>query len=162
MERITIYPGLFDPPTNGHIDMVERGLELFDKIIIAILIDPSKESLFTAEERKEMFEDIFKNNPNVEIDFFEGLLVDYVAMKKAHSVMRGLRAVSDFESEFQLAMMNRKLNKEIQTVFLMTGLRWIYIGSSIVKEAASFGADVSSMVPDIVNKMLVEKFSPGS
>ena len=162
MERTAIYPGLFDPPTNGHIDMVERGLEIFDNIVIAILIDPSKESLFTAEERKEMFEDIFKNNPNVEIDFFEGLLFDYVAMKKDHIVLRGLRAVSDFEYEFQLAMMNRKLNKEIQTVFLMAGLRWIFIGSSIVKEAASFRADVSSMVPDIVNRMLVEKFSPGS
>ncbi|MBT3312609.1 MAG: pantetheine-phosphate adenylyltransferase [Desulfobacterales bacterium] len=159
MERIAIYPGSFDPPTNGHIDMVERGLKIFDKIIVAILINPSKKSLFTVEERKEMFKASLKNCPNIEIDFFEGLLVDYVVKKKAHVVIRGLRAVSDFEYEFQLAMMNRKLNREIQTVFLMTGLRWVYISSSIVKEAASFGADVSSMVPESVNKMLIKKYS---
>lgn len=162
MERIAIYPGSFDPPTNGHIDMIERGLQIFDKIIVGILINPSKKSLFTMDERKEMFEKSLKNYQNVEIDFFEGLLVDYVAKKNAHAVLRGLRAVSDFEYEFQLAMMNRKLNREIQTVFLMTGLRWVFISSSIVKEAASFGADVSSMVPEPVNRMLVEKFSPDS
>jgi pantetheine-phosphate adenylyltransferase len=159
MERIAIYPGSFDPPTNGHIDMVERGLKIFDKIIVAILINPSKKSLFTVEERKEMFTTSLKNYSNVEIDFFGGLLVDYVVKKKAHAVLRGLRAVSDFEYEFQLAMMNRKLNREIQSVFLMTGLRWVYISSSIVKEAASFKADVSSMVPENVNRMLIKKYS---
>jgi pantetheine-phosphate adenylyltransferase len=158
MQRIAIYPGSFDPVTNGHIDIVERGLKLFDKIIVAILHNPGKKSLFTVEERVELLTICLKNNPAIEIDAFDGLLVDYAARRKAHAILRGLRAVSDFEYEFQLALMNRRLNREVQTVFLMTGMRWIYTSSSIIKEAAQFGGNINGMVPAEVNKRLKEKF----
>ena len=158
MQRIAIYPGSFDPVTNGHIDIVERGLKLFDKIIVAILHNPAKKSLFTVAERVELLSICLKNNPNIEIDSFGGLLVDYAAKKKAHVILRGLRAVSDFEYEFQLALMNRRLNREVQTVFLMTGMRWIFTSSSIIKEAAQFGGNINGMVPAEVNKRLKEKF----
>ena len=158
MERTAIYPGSFDPVTNGHVDIVERGLNIFDKIIVAILRNPAKEALFTVEERKEMIETSLNRNSNVEIDVFDGLLVDYAKKRNAVAILRGMRAVSDFEYEFQLALMNRKLNREIQTVFLMTGLRWIFISSSIIKEAASFGGNINGMVPPIVNRKLKEKF----
>ncbi|MBT9439872.1 MAG: pantetheine-phosphate adenylyltransferase, partial [Desulfobacterales bacterium] len=153
-----IYPGSFDPVTNGHVDIVERGLNIFDKIIVAILRNPAKEALFTVEERKEMIETSLNRNSNVEIDVFDGLLVDYAKKRNAVAILRGMRAVSDFEYEFQLALMNRKLNREIQTVFLMTGLRWIFISSSIIKEAASFGGNINGMVPPIVSRKLKEKF----
>ena len=158
MEKTAIYPGSFDPVTNGHVDIVERGLNIFDKIIVAILRNPAKEALFTVEERKEMIETSLNRNSNVEIDVFDGLLVDYAKKRNAVAILRGMRAVSDFEYEFQLALMNRKLNREIQTVFLMTGLRWIFISSSIIKEAASFGGNINGMVPPIVNRKLKEKF----
>ncbi len=158
MERTAIYPGSFDPVTNGHVDIVERGLNIFDKIIVAILRNPAKEALFTVEERKEMIETSLNRNSNVEIDVFDGLLVDYAKKRNAVAILRGMRAVSDFEYEFQLALMNRKLNREIQTVFLMTGLRWIFISSSIIKEAASFGGNINGMVPLIVSRKLKEKF----
>jgi len=162
MQRIAIYPGSFDPVTNGHIDIVERGLKLFDKIIVAILHNPAKKSLFTVAERVELLSICLKNNPNIEIDSFGGLLVDYAARKKAHAILRGLRAVSDFEYEFQLALMNRRLNREVQTVFLMTGMRWIFTSSSIIKEAAQFGGNINGMVPPEVNKRLKEKFGKAS
>ncbi|MCD4804369.1 MAG: pantetheine-phosphate adenylyltransferase [Desulfobacterales bacterium] len=158
MERTAIYPGSFDPVTNGHVDIVERGLNIFDRIIVAILRNPAKEALFTVEERKEMIETSLNRNSNVEIDVFDGLLVDYAKKRNAVAILRGMRAVSDFEYEFQLALMNRKLNREIQTVFLMTGLRWIFISSSIIKEAASFGGNINGMVPPIVSRKLKEKF----
>lgn len=159
MEKVAIYPGSFDPITNGHIDMVERGLRLFDKIIVCILCNPGKETLFTIEERLEMIRESLKKFPNLEIDSFDGLLVDYGAKRNANAILRGMRAVSDFEYEFQLALMNRKLNRKIQTVFLMTGFRWIFTSSSIIKEAASFGGDVTGMVPPMVNQKLKEKFN---
>jgi pantetheine-phosphate adenylyltransferase len=158
MERTAIYPGSFDPVTNGHVDIVERSLNIFDKIIVAILRNPAKEALFTIEERKEMIETSLNRNSNVEIAVFDGLLVDYAKKRNAVAILRGMRAVSDFEYEFQLALMNRKLNREIQTVFLMTGLRWIFISSSIIKEAASFGGNINGMVPPIVSRKLKEKF----
>ena len=158
MEKIAIYPGSFDPITNGHIDIAERGLKLFDKIIVAILHNPVKEFLFTVEERVEMLESSFENYPDIEVETFDGLLVDYAAKRKSIAILRGMRAVSDFEYEFQLALMNRKLNKEVQTVFLMTGLRWIFTSSSIIKEAARFGGDITGMVPPIVNEKLKAKF----
>ncbi len=161
MKKMAIYPGSFDPVTNGHVDIIERGLKIFDKIIVAILINPAKKSLFTIEERKEMLEQCFENYENVEVDFFDGLLVDYASMKNADAILRGMRAISDFEHEFQLALMNRKLNREVQTVFLMTGLRWIFTSSSVVKEAAHFGGDIESMVPALVNEKLKEKFKKG-
>lgn len=159
MKKVAIYPGSFDPITNGHIDIIERGLKLFDKIIVCILCNPGKETLFTVEERMEMLEESLKKYTNLEIDSFNGLLVDYGAKRKAHAILRGLRAVSDFEYEFQLALMNRRLNRKIQTVFLMTGFRWIFTSSSIIKEAASFGGDINGMVPLFVNQKLKKKFA---
>ena len=159
MKKVAIYPGSFDPITNGHIDMVERGLRLFDKIIICILCNPGKETLFTIEERLEMIRKSLKKFPNIEIDSFDGLLVDYGAKRNADAILRGMRAVSDFEYEFQLALMNRKLNRKIQTVFLMTDFRWIFTSSSIIKEAARFGGDITGMVPPIVNQKLKKKFN---
>ncbi len=157
MKRVAIYPGSFDPVTNGHLDIAERGLKLFDKIIIAILHNPEKKYLFTVEERIEMLEESFKGESNVEIDSFNGLLVDYAVQKNANAVLRGMRAVSDFEYEFQLALMNRRLNREVETVFLMTGLRWIFTSSSIIKEAAKFGGNIEGMVPPEVEQRLKEK-----
>lgn len=158
MQRVAIYPGSFDPVTNGHIDIAQRGLRLFDKIIIAILLNPCKKSLFTVQERLEMLEESMSGIDNVEFDTFDGLLVDYAQKRKANAVLRGMRAVSDFEYEFQLALMNRKLNKDVETVFLMTGLRWIFTSSSIIKEAAQFGGDISDMVPPRVNRRIKAKF----
>jgi pantetheine-phosphate adenylyltransferase len=158
MKRIAIYPGSFDPVTNGHIDIVQRGKSLFDEIIVAILHNPSKEALFSLEERIFMLKKSMKGITGISYDTFGGLLVDYAKNRGANAILRGMRAVSDFEYEFQLALMNRKLNKDIQTVFLMTGLRWIFTSSSIIKEAAQFGGDISDMVPPIVNQMIKEKF----
>jgi pantetheine-phosphate adenylyltransferase len=161
MQRVAIYPGSFDPVTNGHLDIVERGLKLFDKIIVAILTNPGKKFLFTLEERIEMLEKCMKDFSNVEIDTFDGLLMDYAAQCNAQGILRGLRAMSDFEYEFQMALMNRRLNREIQTVFLMTGLRWIYTSSSIIKEAAQFGGSIKGMVPPLVEKKIREKYNRG-
>ncbi len=160
-KKIAVYPGTFDPITNGHCDLVWRGLKLFDGIIVAIAKNGSKDPLFTVEERLEMLRRTFESEPNVEVDSFDGLLVDYVVYRGADTILRGLRAVSDFEYEFQLGLMNRKLNKNVQTVFLMTGLRWIFISSSIIKEAARFGGNTQGMVPDIVHEKLKEKFGKG-
>ena len=158
MQRIAIYPGSFDPVTNGHLDIAERGLKLFDKVIVAILQNPVKSFLFTVEERLEMLKVSFQKYPNIEVETFDGLLVDYAAKRNSHAILRGMRAVSDFEYEFQLALMNRRLNREVQTVFLMTGFRWIFTSSSIIKEAARFGGDIKDMVPSIVNQKLNDKF----
>lgn len=158
MQRIAIYPGSFDPVTNGHIDIAQRGLKLFDRIIIAILHNPGKQSLFSVEERLEMLNESLSDTANIEFDTFDGLLVDYARKRRAIAVLRGMRAVSDFEYEFQLALMNRKLNRDVETVFLMTGLRWIFTSSSIIKEAARFGGDVSDMVPPGVNQRIKAKF----
>ena len=157
-QRIAIYPGSFDPITNGHISVVKRGLKIFDKIIVAILLNPRKEPLFSVEERIIMIKDTFKDEPNLEVDMFDGLLVDYVVSKNTNIVLRGLRAMSDFENEFQMALMNRKLNREIQSVFLMTEYKWFYTSSTIVKEAASMGGDVSGLVPPAVNNKLKKKY----
>jgi pantetheine-phosphate adenylyltransferase len=160
-KKIAVYPGTFDPITNGHCDVVWRGLKLFDEIIVAIAKNGSKDPLFTVEERLEMVRKTFEDVPNIEVDSFDGLLVDYVVHRGADTILRGLRAVSDFEYEFQLGLMNRKLNKDVQTVFLMTGLRWIFISSSIIKEAARFGGNMQGMVPDIVHEKLKERFGKG-
>ena len=158
MKRIAIYPGSFDPVTNGHIDIVRRGTKLFDHIIVTILHNPNKQSLFTIDERLEMLKESMQDISGISFDSFGGLLVDYANQCGAQAILRGMRAVSDFEFEFQMALMNRKLNREIQTVFLMTGFRWIFTSSSIIKEAAQFGGDITEMVPPIVNRNLQEKF----
>jgi pantetheine-phosphate adenylyltransferase len=159
MCKTAIYPGTFDPVTNGHIDIIQRALTIFDKIIVAIAINPGKEPLFTLEERLTMLREALKDIPNVEVDNFDGLLVDYAKKRDACAIVRGLRAVSEFEYEFQMALMNRKLERDIETFFLMTGLRWIFTSSSIIKEAAQFGGNVEEMVPELVNQKLKEKFA---
>ncbi len=156
---LAIYPGTFDPITNGHCDLINRGLNLFDKIIVAIAVNPEKTPLFPLEERIAMIEQCFKNrNGRVEVDAVPGLLVEYAAKRRARAIIRGLRAVSDFDYEFQLALMNRKLERSVESVFLMPGFRWIYISSSIVKDAARHGGNIENMVPAHVHRALQEKY----
>jgi pantetheine-phosphate adenylyltransferase len=157
-KTIAIYPGTFDPITNGHLDLINRGLFLFDKVIVTIAINPGKEPLFSLEERKNMILDCFEQEDRVEVDSVSGLLVEYAAMRNARAIIRGLRAVSDFDYEFQLALMNRKLERSVESVFLMPGFRWIFISSSIVKDAARHGGNVEGLVPEHVRQMLVKKF----
>jgi pantetheine-phosphate adenylyltransferase len=158
--NVAVYPGSFDPVTNGHMDIIERGLGIFDKIIVTVGRNPNKKTLFTVEERLTMIREAVGDDPRVEVDSFTGLLVDYVEKSEAHCILRGLRAMSDFEYEFQLALINRRLKRQIETVFLMTGASWFYCNSGIVKEAAGLGGSVTGMVPDVVLKRLKEKF-PG-
>ena len=158
MSQIAIYPGTFDPITNGHLSIVKRALKIFDKLIIAILINPNKVSLFSREERIAMIQEAVAGQPNVEVESFDGMLVDYAVKKKAKVILRGLRALSDFEYEFQMALMNRKLNRDVQSIFLMTDYKWFYISSTIIKEAASLGGDISGLVPHNVSRMLKEKY----
>lgn len=158
MSRVAIYPGSFDPITNGHLSLLRRGLQIFDKIVVAIAINPGKKPLFTLEERVDILKTVLKDNPRVEIDHFQGLLVDYVQSRETNIIMRGLRALSDFEYEFQYALMNRKLSRKVQTVFMMTDYQWFYISSTIIKEAASLGGNIDGLVPEIVNQRLREKF----
>jgi pantetheine-phosphate adenylyltransferase len=159
MKKIAVYPGSFDPVTYGHIDIVQRGRKLFDKIIVAILNNPAKNALFPVEERLAMLRESMKEISGLTFDTFDGLLVDYAKNSGAQAILRGMRAVSDFEHEFQLALMNRKLNRDVETVFLMTGMRWFFTSSSIIKEAALFGGDISDMVPPNVNQRVREKFN---
>jgi len=156
--RTAIYPGTFDPITNGHLSIVKRASQIFDKLVIAILNNPQKKPLFSLEERIHMIDEVLKDTPNIEIDSFGGLLVDYAVQKKSNVILRGLRALSDFEYEFQLALMNRKLNRNVQSIFLMTDYKWFYTSSTIVKEAASLGGDINGLVPDLVEQKLKEKF----
>jgi pantetheine-phosphate adenylyltransferase len=158
MPNLAIYPGTFDPITNGHLDLIERGLRIFDHIIVAVAEGSYKKTVFTVEERLEMIRDALKDLPRVTIDSFPALLVDYVKSKNAAVVLRGLRAITDFEYEFQMAMMNRRLEPEIETVFLMTGLRWVFLSSSILKEAAMHGGNIEGMVSELVYKKLREKY----
>jgi len=158
MTTVAVYPGSFDPITNGHLSILTRGLQVFDRIIVAVARNPQKSSLFTEQERVEMIRDLLADKPNVEIDTFDGLLVDYAKQRKAKAILRGIRAMSDFEYEFQLALMNRRLNRDIQSVFLMTDYKWFYISSTIVKEAASFGGNISGLVPDLVCERLKKKY----
>lgn len=157
-ESIAVYPGTFDPITNGHVSIVKRALQIFDKIIVTILNNPIKTPLFSLDERVSMISQALKDVPNIEVDIFDGLLVDYVVQKNSNVIVRGLRALSDFEYEFQMALMNRKLNRDVQSVFLMTDYKWFYTSSTIIKEAASFGGDISGLVPRIVSEKLREKF----
>ena len=156
--KIAVYPGSFDPITYGHLDIIERGLEVFDEIIIAVARNSEKKNLFTTEERINHIKATIGNNPRVSIDTFDGLLVDYVVSKDAKVILRGLRAVSDFEYEFQIAQMNRNLSSEIETLFMMTSVPYGYLSSSIVKEVASLKGKVQSCVPPVVMQALTEKF----
>lgn len=158
MKHVAVYPGTFDPVTKGHVDLVERSLSIFDEIIVAIAANPRKAPLFTLDERIDMFAKVTDQFERMKIEGFDGLLVDYVKEKKAVGIIRGLRAVSDFEYEMQMALMNRRLDHTIETVFLMPNEEYSFITSTIVKEAASYGGDVSSLVPKIVVEKLKKKF----
>ena len=161
VDNIAIYPGSFDPITNGHVDLVKRTLRVFDKIIVAIATNPDKDHcLFTVQERLKMINDVFADlQGRVQADSFHGLLVDYAERKHSTVVIRGLRAVSDFEYEFQMAMMNHRLKPKLETLFMMTGESEFYTSSRLVKEVVSLGGDVSGLVPDNVLKMLKQKFN---
>ncbi len=152
-----IYPGSFDPITNGHVSILRSGLKCFDRLVVAVLRNPKKQSLFTVEERVEMIREEFAGEQNIEVDSFDGLLVDYCRKKGTRVVLRGLRAVADFEYELQMANMNRHLDKDIETVFIMANDVYFYVSSNIVKEAATLGGDVSKLVPPSVASRLKSK-----
>ena len=157
---IALYPGTFDPITNGHIDIIQRGLRLFDKIIVTIAVNAQKAPLFTLKERCQLIGDCFQNNNDrVTVGVAEGLIVNYARDNNAQTIIRGLRAVSDFDYEFQLALMNRRLDRRVETVFLMTGFRWIYISSTGIKNAARLHGNISGLVPSHVEQALKDKFS---
>lgn len=158
MKRLAIYPGSFDPMTNGHVSIIHRGLKVFDGLIVAIAYNSKKTPLFSVEERKAMIRESIGDDPRVEVDAFEGLLVDYARARDVPIVLRGLRAVSDFEFEFQLANMNRKLYPECDTVFMMTGEDYFFISSQLVREIASLGGNLQGLVPENVRRALTRKF----
>ena len=155
---IAVYPGSFDPITNGHIDLIERATRIFDKLIVAVAENPGKSPLFTIEERIEMVKKTTEQFENVIVDRISGLTVDYVRQHGASIIIRGLRAISDFEYELQMALMNRKLNSQIETIFLMPNLQYSYVKSSHIKEIAKLGACLDGLTPDLVIEMLREKF----
>jgi pantetheine-phosphate adenylyltransferase len=157
MSTLAVYPGSFDPLTNGHVDIITRGATLFDRIIVSVLVNAEKSPLFTIEERVEILKAVFQDQPNVEVDTFDGLLVDYMERRHADVIVRGLRAVSDFEFEFQMALMNRRLNAKIQTVFMMPAEQYTYISSRLIKEVFALGGRVHGLVPDMVEARLRRK-----
>ena len=152
-----VYPGTFDPLTFGHLDVVERGSKVFDEVIVAIGINPIKEPLFSVEERKQMIADHIKHLKNVKVDSFGGMLVDYLRKKNIHIILRGIRTVSDFEYEFQMALTNRAVRKDIETIFIMTSEQYSFLNSTLIKEAASLGGDVSAFVPADIEKSLKKR-----
>jgi pantetheine-phosphate adenylyltransferase len=160
MSTLAVYPGSFDPLTNGHVDIIVRGARLFDRIIVAIAANAEKAPLFTMDERVEIARVVFKEHPSVEVEAFDGLLVDYVARRNADVIVRGLRAVSDFEFEFQMGLMNRRLNAKIETVFMMPAEQYTYISSRLIKEVFSLGGRVHGLVPELVEARLRDKVSP--
>jgi pantetheine-phosphate adenylyltransferase len=155
--RIALYPGSFDPLTNGHVDIIQRGARLFDRIIVAILVNVEKTPLFSAAERVEIAREVFASEPNVEIDTFGGLLVEYARRRQASVIVRGLRAVSDFEYEMQMALMNRHLSPDLETVFMMPGEAYTYLSSRLVKEVFALGGSVAGLVPPAVERRLLVK-----
>lgn len=159
MEKIAIYPGTFDPITNGHIDVIQRALNIFDKVVIVIARNPRKQTIFSEKERLALIRESLLNYNNIEITATDKLTVEFAKSISARAIIRGIRAVSDFEYEFQIALMNRKLCPEIATIFLMPNEKYTYLNSSIIRELARYGADVSEFVPTCVSKKLKEKFS---
>jgi pantetheine-phosphate adenylyltransferase len=155
--RVAVFPGSFDPLTNGHVDIIQRGSAVFDRIIVSVAINEAKTPLFTLEERVRIIREVFRDQPQVEVDAFQGLLVDYARSRQAHAIIRGLRAVSDFEYEFQMALMNRRLAHDLETVFLMPAEQYTYTSSRIIKEVFRLGGQVSGLVPPIVEERLRQK-----
>jgi pantetheine-phosphate adenylyltransferase len=158
-KRTAIYPGSFDPLTNGHLAIIQRGLKVFDRLVVAVANNPQKAPMFTADERKTMIAEAVGNDPRVEVDSFDSLLVEYVRRRGIHTVLRGLRAVSDFEFEFQIANMNRHLLPDLETVFVMTGEDYFFVSARLVREVATFGGDVSAFVPANVLEGLRRKLA---
>jgi pantetheine-phosphate adenylyltransferase len=158
--RIAVYPASFDPITNGHLDLIDRACHIFDDLIVAVAQNVDKKGIFTVEERIEMVRKTLDDRPGIRVDVIESLLVDYARKHGARFVIRGLRALSDFEYEFEMALMNAHLNPDLETIFLMTSERWFYVSSSRLREIVSFGADVREFVPEIVNQRLREKLAP--
>jgi len=156
-DRVAVYPGSFDPLTNGHVDIIERGTRLFDRVIVAILSNAGKSPLFSLKERVKILQEVFGGTPKVEIDTFEGLLVDYARGKGAHAIVRGLRGVSDFEYEMQMALMNRHLMPDVETVFMMPAEQYTYVSSRLIKEVAGLGGSVTGLVPDVVEARLAAR-----
>ena len=157
-KSLAVYPGSFDPITNGHVDIIGRGLSVFDEVTIAILLNPEKQPLFTVEERVEIIREHYEDEPRVKVDTFSGLLVDYAERVGAAVIVRGLRAISDFEYEFQMALMNRRLNPRIETVFMMPAESYSYVSSRLVKEVVQLGARVTGLVPPVVERRLRDKY----
>ena len=157
MDKIAVYPGSFDPITNGHLDIIKRASLIFDKVYVSILVNSSKNSAFSLEERLKMIKEVTACYDNVVVDSFSGLLVNYLNQKNASVIIRGLRAVSDFEYEFQMALMNHKLEKNIETLFMMTSGKYSYLSSSIVKEIAQYGGNLEGLVPDILIERITNK-----
>lgn len=157
MQRVAVYPGSFDPVTNGHIDIIRRSARTFDKVYVAVLVNSAKKPAFTTEQRMAWIRKATEGLDNVEVDTFSGLLVDYMENKGAKFIIKGLRAVSDFEYEFQMALMNHKLSKEIETLFMMTSAKYQYLSSSIVKEVARHGASLDGLVPECIKEDIIEK-----
>jgi pantetheine-phosphate adenylyltransferase len=158
-ERVAVYPGSFDPITNGHVDIIARGARLFDRIVVAILVNPDKQPLFSVEERVETAREVFRDEPKVEVDVFQGLLIDFARQHRASVIVRGLRAVSDFEYEFQMALMNRRLASDIETVFMMPAEAYTYISSRLVREVFTLGGAIKGLVPEAVEARLRRKFA---
>ena len=157
--KVAVYPGSFDPITYGHLDIINRGLKIFDEVIIAVAENPTKKALFSTAERVDLIREVLSGNGRAEIDTFGGLLIDYVLSRKASVIIRGLRAVSDFEYEFQIAQMNRAISQEVETLFMMTSVPFSYLSSSIVKEVSSLNGPVEGLVPPIVKKALDTKYN---
>lgn len=155
---VAVYPGTFDPLTNGHVSLVRRAAKIFGTVIVAVAGDSHKTPLFSLEERVAIAEDVFTQDERVMVEGFSGLLVNYVKARQANVILRGMRAVSDFEFEFQMALMNRRLDRTIETVFIMTDYKWLYISSTIVKEVAKHGGDIRGMVPELVRERMLEKY----
>ena len=158
--RIALYPGSFDPPTHGHLSIIQRGLKIFDGLIAAVLKNPAKDALFSVEERVQLLKEALKDDPRVQVKTFSGLLVKFAEQEKVNTILRGLRAVSDFEYEFQMANMNRKLDRGIETLFMMTGEDYFYISSRFVRDVARLGGDVHGLVPANVLAALQKRFAP--
>jgi pantetheine-phosphate adenylyltransferase len=158
MKRTAIYPGSFDPPTNGHCDIIERSSKLFDRVVVAVAVNPVKKYFFSVDERIAMLNEIVSKYDNIEVHHFDGLLVEYAEKINAATIIRGLRALSDFEYEFELALMNRHLNAKVDTIFMMTDEHYSFIRSSLVREVARLGGDISDKVPPVVEKFLNERF----